>query len=132
MGVSLFDVLSLDAFRTVFAQPNLMRAIVNSVAIGVFGGALAVMCYMFVGLAMHRKPDNVTRFMDYSVLVPRAVPGLLAGLAFLWVFLTAGCPPCRSRNGCARTSSNGCAPCAAPSSACGWPIPWCGWPTACA
>ena len=36
---------------------------------------------------MHRKPDNVTRFMDYSVLVPRAVPGLLAGLAFLWVFL---------------------------------------------
>lgn len=87
MGVSLFDVLSLDAFRTVFSQPNLMRAIVNSVAIGVFGGALAVTCYMFVGLAMHRKPDNVTRFMDYSVLVPRAVPGLLAGLAFLWVFL---------------------------------------------
>ena len=80
-------MLSLDAFRTVFSQPNLMRAIVNSVAIGVFGGALAVMCYMFVGLAMHRKPDNVTRFMDYSVLVPRAVPGLLAGLAFLWVFL---------------------------------------------
>jgi iron(III) transport system permease protein len=26
-------------------------------------------------------------FLDYSVLVPRAVPGLLAGLAFLWVFL---------------------------------------------
>ena len=87
MGVSLLDVLSLDAFRTVFSQPNLMRAIVNSIAIGVFGGALAVFCYTFVGLAMHRKPDNVTRFMDYSVLVPRAVPGLLAGLAFLWVFL---------------------------------------------
>ena len=46
---SLLDVLSLDAFRTVFSQPNLMRAIVNSVAIGVFGGALAVFCYTFVG-----------------------------------------------------------------------------------
>ncbi|OZI54900.1 ABC transporter permease [Bordetella genomosp. 5] len=87
MGVSLFDVLSVEAFRTVFAQPNLIRAIVNSVAIGVFGGALAVFCYLFVGLAMHRKPDNTTRFLDYSVLVPRAVPGLLAGLAFLWLFL---------------------------------------------
>lgn len=87
MGVSLFDVLSLDAFRTVFSQTNLIRAIINSVAIGVFGGALAVFCYLFIGLAMHRKPDNVTRFLDYSVLVPRAVPGLLAGLAFLWVFL---------------------------------------------
>ncbi|QDJ50189.1 ABC transporter permease [Bordetella hinzii] len=87
MGVSLFDVLSLDAFRTVFSQTNLIRAIINSVAIGVFGGALAVFCYLFIGLAMHRKSDNVTRFLDYSVLVPRAVPGLLAGLAFLWVFL---------------------------------------------
>jgi iron(III) transport system permease protein len=87
MGVSLFDVLSVEAFRTVFSQPNLLRAIMNSVAIGVVGGALAVVCYTFIGLAMHRKPDGITRFMDYSVLVPRAVPGLLAGLAFLWVFL---------------------------------------------
>ncbi|ARP83732.1 spermidine/putrescine ABC transporter permease [Bordetella genomosp. 8] len=87
MGVSLLDVLSLDAFRSVWGQPNLLRAIVNSVAIGVFGGALAVVCYTFIGLAMHRKQDHVTRFLDYSVLVPRAVPGLLAGLAFLWVFL---------------------------------------------
>ncbi|MDQ2140255.1 iron ABC transporter permease [Alcaligenaceae bacterium B3P038] len=87
MNINLMEVLSLDAFRTVFSQPNLIRAIVNSVAIGVFGGAAAVLCYTFVGLAMHRKPDGVTRFMDYSVLVPRAVPGLLAGLAFLWVFL---------------------------------------------
>ena len=53
----------------------------------IVGGALAVICYLFVGIAMHRKADNVTRFLDYSVLVPRAVPGLLAGLAFLWVFL---------------------------------------------
>lgn len=87
IGISLLDVLSLDAFRQVFAQASLLRAIVNSVAIGVFGGALAVICYLFIGLAMHRKPDNVTRFLDYSVLVPRAVPGLLAGLAFLWCFL---------------------------------------------
>lgn len=87
IGVSLFDVLSLDAFRQVFSQISLLRAIGNSVAIGVFGGALTVICYLCIGLAMHRKPDGVTRFLDYSVLVPRAVPGLLAGLAFLWCFL---------------------------------------------
>lgn len=87
VGVSILDVLSLDAFRAVFSQTVLIRAIINSVAIGVFGGAVAVLCYLFIGLAMHRKPDGVTRFLDYSVLVPRAVPGLLAGLAFLWLFL---------------------------------------------
>lgn len=87
IGVSILDVVSLNAFRTILEQPTLIRAIVNSVAIGVIGGALAVACYTAIGLAMHRKPDNATRFLDYSVLVPRAVPGLLAGLSFLWVFL---------------------------------------------
>jgi iron(III) transport system permease protein len=87
VGVSVLQAFSLDAFRSVMDQPNLLRAIVNSVAIGVLGGGLAVICYTFIGLAMHRKVDHVTRFLDYSVLVPRAVPGLLAGLAFLWVFL---------------------------------------------
>lgn len=87
VGVSLWDELSIKTFQTIWAQPNLLRAIVNSMAIGVIGGALAVGCYLFIGIAMHRKPDNTTRFLDYSVLVPRAVPGLLAGLAFLWVFL---------------------------------------------
>ncbi len=87
VGVSLWDELSLTTFHNIWQQPNLLRAIVNSMAIGIVGGALAVICYLFVGIAMHRKADNVTRFLDYSVLVPRAVPGLLAGLAFLWVFL---------------------------------------------
>jgi ABC-type Fe3+ transport system permease subunit len=62
VGVSLWDELSLNTFRTIWAQPNLLRAIVNSMAIGVIGGALAVVCYLFVGIAMHRKPDNTTRF----------------------------------------------------------------------
>jgi iron(III) transport system permease protein len=86
-GVRIADVLTLDHFRDVFSQPTLVRGIVNTVLIGVVGGALAVACYTAIGLATHRKPDGWSRFVDYLVLVPRAVPGLLAGLAFLWVFL---------------------------------------------
>jgi len=86
-GVQLGSVLTLQHFRDIFEQPSLVRAIVNTVLIGVIGGGLAIVCYSFIALAMHRRPDGVTRFLDYSVLVPRAVPGLLAGLAFLWVCL---------------------------------------------
>ncbi|SEN32802.1 iron(III) transport system permease protein [Duganella sp. CF517] len=86
-GVKLADVLTLQHFREILEQPALVRGIVNTVLIGVIGGALAVICYSAIALAMHRKPDAITRFLDYSVLVPRAVPGLLAGLSFLWVFL---------------------------------------------
>ncbi|TYZ50129.1 spermidine/putrescine ABC transporter permease [Ralstonia solanacearum] len=86
-GVSLMEAISTTAFHQIFEQPQFLRAIINTVLIGVIGGALAVGCYTCIGLAMHRKPDGWTRVLDYSVLVPRAIPGLLAGLAFLWVFL---------------------------------------------
>ncbi len=96
-GVALADVLTLDHFRAVFEQPALMRGIWNTVLIGVIGGGLAVICYTAIGLATHRRPDGWSRFVDYLVLVPRAVPGLLAGLAFLWVFLfVPGLAPLRS------------------------------------
>ena len=86
-GVKLTEAFTLQAFVDIWNQPSLMRGIFNTVLIGVIGGALTIACYTAVALAGHRKADGITRFLDYSVLVPRAVPGLLAGLSFLWVFL---------------------------------------------
>lgn len=86
-GVTLAEAFTFDNYTSVFEQSNLMRGIVNTVLIGVIGGALSVICYTFMGLATHRKNNGWTRLFDYSVMIPRAVPGLLAGLAFLWVFL---------------------------------------------
>ena len=80
-------MLTLDHFREVFDEPTLVRGIFNTILIGVVGGAIAVACYTAIGFATHRRNDGWSRFVDYLVLVPRAVPGLLAGLAFLWVFL---------------------------------------------
>jgi iron(III) transport system permease protein len=87
IGVSLVDAFTLDNFRAVFDEPTHVRAIFNTILIGTVGGAIAVACYTAIGFATHRRYDGWSRFIDYLVLVPRAVPGLLAGLAFLWVFL---------------------------------------------
>ncbi|KDB10185.1 ABC-type transporter, integral membrane subunit [Burkholderia sp. lig30] len=86
-GVALGDVLTLENFTELFEQDNLVRAIVNTLGIGVAGGALAVGFYSLVAFAGHRRNDWATKLLDYLVLLPRAVPGLLAGLAFLWIFL---------------------------------------------
>jgi iron(III) transport system permease protein len=86
-GVKLTEAFSLQSFKDIMEQPSLVRGIVNTVLIGVIGGGLSVACYSAIALAAHRKQDGITRFLDYTVLIPRAVPGLLAGLSFLWVFL---------------------------------------------
>ena len=86
-GVRLVDAFTFDNFRSVFDEPTHVRAILNTILIGVVGGALTVACYTAIGFATHRRNDGWSRFIDYLVLLPRAVPGLLIGLAFLWVFL---------------------------------------------
>jgi iron(III) transport system permease protein len=86
-GVNLADAFTLSNFREVFNEPTDVRAIVNTVLLGVVGGALTVACYAAIGFATHRRNDGWSRIVDYLVLIPRAVPGLLIGLAFLWVFL---------------------------------------------
>jgi len=86
-GVSLAEAFTVDNFREVFNEPTDVRAIWNTVLLGVVGGALTVACYTAIGFATHRRNDAWSRVVDYLVLVPRAVPGLLIGLAFLWVFL---------------------------------------------
>ncbi|MBR7960179.1 iron ABC transporter permease [Burkholderia vietnamiensis] len=86
-GVPLAEVLTLANFVELFEQDNLVRAIVNTLGIGVIGGAVAIGFYSLVAFAGHRRHDWATKLLDYLVLLPRAVPGLLAGLAFLWIFL---------------------------------------------
>ncbi len=86
-GVKVAEVLTLQNFRDLFDYPNLVRGIVNTLAIGVIGGALAVVCYAVIGLAAHRWESRWSKALDYLVMIPRGMPGLVAGLAFLWVFL---------------------------------------------
>jgi iron(III) transport system permease protein len=86
-GVRLAEAFTLGNFREVFNEPTDVRAIWNTVLLGVVGGALTVACYTAIGFATHRRNDGWSRAVDSLVLIPRAVPGLLIGLAFLWVFL---------------------------------------------
>jgi len=86
-GIKLSEVLTLDHFRGLLGYPNLVRGIVNTLLIGGIGGALSVVFYAMIGLAAHRWQSRWVSFLDYLVMLPRALPGLIVGLAFLWVFL---------------------------------------------
>src|SRR5581483_9733103 len=69
-GVALAEVLTLDHFRGLLQYPNLVRGIANTLA-----------------LSAHRAKGIWPAWLDYLSLVPRALPGLVVGLAFFWLFL---------------------------------------------
>jgi iron(III) transport system permease protein len=86
-GIRLSEVLTLDHYRELIVYPNVVRGMINTFGIGVIGGAIAVAFYTLIALAVHRWPSGWTRVVDYLAMVPRAMPGLVAGLAMLWIFL---------------------------------------------
>jgi iron(III) transport system permease protein len=86
-GVNLSEVLTLDHYRELAEYPNVIRGMVNTFLIGIVGGAASVIWYTMVALSIHRWNSGWTRLVDYMAMVPRAMPGLVAGLAMLWVFL---------------------------------------------
>jgi iron(III) transport system permease protein len=86
-GVRLLDVLTLQHYRELLDYPNIVRGILNTLGVGVIGGAAAVACYTALALAVHRWQSNWVRVVDYLSLAPRAMPGIVAGLAILWIFL---------------------------------------------
>lgn len=86
-GISLWDHLTLANFDRMLEVPSLTRGIVNTLLLSVVGGAVAVFLYLLIGLAGHRNTGATNTLLDYIVLLPRALPGLVIGLAFFWVFL---------------------------------------------
>ena len=86
-GINLWDHLTLANFDRMLSVPSLSRGIVNTLLLSVLGGAAAVFLYLLIGLAGHRNTGASNTVLDYIVLLPRALPGLVVGLAFFWVFL---------------------------------------------
>jgi iron(III) transport system permease protein len=86
-GINLLDQLTLGNFENLFKIDALARGIVNTLLLAIVGGAVAVGIYLLVGLAGHRNTGFSNTVLDYIVLLPRALPGLVIGLAFFWVFL---------------------------------------------
>lgn len=87
VGVSLIDALTLQHFRDLAAYPNLIEAILNTLLVAVPGGLVSVVIYAATALTVHRWNSPLAGAVDYLVMLPRALPGLVAGLAFLWLFL---------------------------------------------
>ncbi|HTH98391.1 MAG TPA: iron ABC transporter permease [Stellaceae bacterium] len=86
-GAAFFANLTIDHFRQVFLAPTLMRGIVNTLEVAIIGGAASVAIYTCIALVQHRWRHGGVRLIDYLVMLPRALPGLIAGLAVMWLFL---------------------------------------------
>jgi iron(III) transport system permease protein len=83
----LRDVLTLDNYHKLADLPLIRRSIVNTLIIAFVGGFASLCVYALIGLASHRTQQRGVRLLDFLVLLPRAMPGIVAGLVIFWLFL---------------------------------------------
>ena len=85
--VPVWDLWTADHLRMIVSSPTYIRSITNSLGIAFFGGALATLLVALVAIITQRSPFRHARALEFVALYPRAVPGLVAGLGFLWAMI---------------------------------------------
>ena len=82
--VNPLELLTIDNFRQLFDQPAYVESIRNSVVISVVGGLVATAFIAFAVLVTTRSDFPLRGLLSYVALYPRAVPGIIVGIGFLW------------------------------------------------
>jgi iron(III) transport system permease protein len=85
--VPIWDLWTVDHLKMIVSSPTYIRSITNSLGIAFFGGALATLLVALVAIISQRSPFRHARALEFVALYPRAVPGLVAGLGFLWAMI---------------------------------------------
>lgn len=79
---------SLEVYDFIFESSILRIAVTNTVLVALITASIATIVYLAYGLSMVRgRSKALNTLVDVASTVPRAMPGLMAGLAFLWFFL---------------------------------------------
>jgi iron(III) transport system permease protein len=85
--VSPWDYLTLDNFQRLLEHAEYMRSIANSVLVSLIGAALTTAIIAIVVAVVHRSDFRWARQLEMIVMIPRAMPGMVVGIGFLWLAL---------------------------------------------
>jgi iron(III) transport system permease protein len=78
---------TLDNWRTTFADPLFLSSLGNTLELAAGTAAIALLVYSLVAYVVLRSRFRLRRLLDFISWLPFTVPGLILGLALLWLFL---------------------------------------------
>ena len=86
---SIKDPFSARHWTMVLQDSVFISAVRNSIALGVGTAGFGLLCYSLLGYALVRTKVFGRSLVNVLIWLPWAIPGILLGLAFLWLFLSA-------------------------------------------
>jgi iron(III) transport system permease protein len=84
---SIADPWTLDNWRATLNDPVLIRALWNTLAIGLGAGVIGVLFYALIAYMIVKTRHAGRSLLDFLSWLPWSIPGILLGVALLWTFL---------------------------------------------
>lgn len=91
-SMKVLSMLTLDNYRWIFELDVFYRALANNLITGVVAATLAVLLSVGVAWVVIRTQVRGRQLLDLIAFTPVAFPGVVMGLALLWVYLTLPIP----------------------------------------
>lgn len=85
--VPFWTLFTIDNFVEVFAFESSRRAITNTILLAVVGGAVATGYILLIALTVHRSDFPFRRSLEFVAMIPRALPGMIAGIGFFYAMM---------------------------------------------
>lgn len=79
--------LTMEHYQLVFGQESYRRSITNSLLISGVGGGIGIFFMALLALVAYRSGLRWRKLLGFISLYPRAIPGLIVGIGFLWSFV---------------------------------------------
>ncbi len=84
-----FQSMSFEHYETLWQAPMIHTVLWNTLMMVVIASTMTVIVSFFVSLVIVRSKFWGRKVLDQLSFMPHAIPGIVMGLAFLWVFLQA-------------------------------------------
>jgi len=85
--IAPWELFTADNVRAVIDNPVFSRSVRNSILIAAVGGAIATIAIAALSVVAHRSAFRFRGSLQYALVYPRAMPGLVTGMAFFWAFV---------------------------------------------
>ncbi len=89
-SMAAFQNMTFERYVDLWTTPNFGRVLANTVYLIVLTSTLTVIVSFIISLVIVRSKFRCRGLLDQLAFMPHAIPGIVMGLAFLWLFLQAG------------------------------------------
>ncbi len=86
-GARAWSLISWNNWREVLHDPISIRALKNSVFLGVVGATLGVALSVFIAYAIVRVRTRLSGLLENLTFLSYSFPGIVIGIGFMWAFV---------------------------------------------